>query len=159
MSFIFGLHLRRSHCIPWACMYLLYPPRHTPPAPHGKCLPGWGQHHHGEDHEEKRWWQNPASSSGEVRSRETFPDRGFGWGWQDLRLEPCTGLGFPLQASAELRTSRTVEPQRALEWKGCKAHPVPPPATGRDTFHQTRLLQVPFNLILNAFRVQLLWAP
>lgn len=32
--------------------------------------------------------------------------RNFGLGWRDARLEPCTGLGYPLQASPELHTSQ-----------------------------------------------------
>jgi len=46
-----------------------------------------------------------------------------------------------------------LESQNGLGWKGPSRSPRSiPPAMGRDSFHQTRLLRAPFNLALNAAR-------
>lgn len=34
-----------------------------------------------------------------------------------------------------------MEPQQGLGWKDLKAHSIPPPAVGKDTFHETTMLQ------------------
>jgi len=48
---------------------------------------------------------------------------------------------------------RIIESQNGLSWKGpYRLSCSNPPALGRDTFHQTKLLQAPSNLALNAAR-------
>lgn len=85
-------------------------------------MEGGTQHHRWEHREEKPRGQLLGRGEQQGNApRQAEQGWALGWGRQGLRLEPCTGLGFPLQASPELGTSRPAEPRRDSGGKDLRA--------------------------------------